>query len=91
MKEGKNMNYLVLATALIIGVAIGLFLGIFIGLGRMRKAIEKQSVGHLRIDRSEPDEPPRPFLELKGTTINDISQKKVILLKLINENYLSRN
>ena len=85
------MDYLVLGITLIIGVIIGLFLGVFIGLGRMRKAIEKQSVGHLRIDRSEPDEPPRPFLELKGTTINEVSQKKVILLEVINENYLSRN
>ena len=85
------MNYLALGITLIIGVIIGLFLGVFIGLRRMRKAIEKQSVGHLRIDRSEPDEPPRPFLELKGTTINEVSQKKVILLKVINENYLSRN
>lgn len=85
------MDYLALGITLTVGVAIGLFLGVFIGLGRMRKAIEKQSVGHLRIDRSEPDESPRPFLELKGTTINEISQKKVILLKVINENYLSRN
>ena len=85
------MDYLALGITLIIGVIIGLFLGVFIGLGRMRKAIEKQSIRHLRIDRSEPDEPPRPFLELKGTTINEISQKKVILLKVINENYLSRN
>ena len=85
------MDYLALGITLIIGVIIGLFLGVFIGLGRMRKAIEKQSVGHLRIDRSEPDEPPRPFLELKGITINEVSQKKVILLKVINENYLSRN
>lgn len=85
------MDYLALGITLIIGVIIGLFLGVFIGLGRMRKAIEKQSVGYLRIDRSEPDEPPRPFLELKGTTINEVSQKKVILLKVINENYLSRN
>lgn len=85
------MDYLALGITLIIGVIIGLFLGVFIGLGRMRKAIEKQSVGHLRIDRSDPDEPPRPFLELKGTTINEVSQKKIILLKVINENYLSRN
>lgn len=85
------MDYLALGITLIIGVIIGLFLGVFIGLERMRKAIEKQSVGYLRIDRSEPDEPPRPFLELKGTTINEVSQKKVILLKVINENYLSRN
>lgn len=85
------MNYLALGITLIIGVIIGLFVGVFIGLGRMRKAIEKQSVGHLRIDRSEPDEPPRPFLELKGNTINEISQKKIVLLKVINESYLSRD
>lgn len=85
------MEFLVLGIALLVGMAIGVLVGIFIGTERMRKAVEDQSVGHLRIDRSEPDEPPRPFLEVKDATIESISRKKFIILKVINENYLSQN
>ena len=85
------MQYLVMCIAIFISAAIGFLAGIFTTMGRMRKAIEKQSVGHLRIDRSEPDEPPRPFLELHGLTIDSISQKEYVMLKVVNENYLSRH
>lgn len=85
------MQYLVMCIAISIAVGIGFIAGLFTTMGRMRKAIEKQSVGHLRIDRSEPDEPPRPFLELHGSTIESISQKEYIMLKVVNENYLSRH
>lgn len=85
------MEFLVLAGVGVIMAAIGLFIGIFIGIGRMGRGIKEQTVGHLRIDRSEPYEPPRPFLELHGATIETISQKKFVVLKVINENYLSRD
>lgn len=85
------MEFLVCVIATIIGLAIGVFIGIFIGTERMRKAVEEGSVGHLRIDRSEPDEPARPFLELKDATIESISRKKIVVLKVVNENYLSQN
>ena len=85
------MQYLVMCIVISIAVGLGFIAGLFTTMGRMRKAIEKQSVGHLRIDRSEPDEPPRPFLELHGSTIESISQKEYIMLKVVNENYLSRH
>lgn len=85
------MQYLVMCIAISIAVGIGFIAGLFTTMGRMRKAIENQSVGHLRIDRSEPDEPPRPFLELQGSTIESISKKEYIMLKVVNENYLSRH
>lgn len=86
------MEYLVLALALIAAVGVGILIGIFIGTDRMRKAIEQGSVGDLRIDRSEPNEPPRPCLEVyKGNTIDSISQKKFVILKINNESYLSRD
>ena len=85
------MEYLACGMALVVGVLIGVIVGILIGTGRMRKAIEERSVGHLRIDRSEPDELPRPFLEVMGTTIDSISQKDFVVLKIINESYLSRD
>jgi hypothetical protein len=77
--------------ALGIGVFVGILIGIFVGTERMRKAVEERSVGNLRIDRSEPDEPPRPFLEVKDATIETIARHKFVILKVINENYLSHN
>ena len=53
------MEYLAYGFVLIAGVAIGIVIGIFIGMERIRKAVEEQSVGNLRIDRSEPDERPK--------------------------------
>ncbi len=84
------MNYLAVGIALFVGVLIGILAGILIGTDRMRKSIEEQSMGHLRIDRSEADEPPRPFLEItKGASIESIARRNFVILKVINENYLS--
>ena len=85
------MEYLALALMLIVCVGIGVLVGIFIGIGRMKHAIEERSVGYLRIDRSEPEEPPKPFLEVMGNSIESISNKDFIILKVLNENYLSRD
>jgi hypothetical protein len=85
------MEFLALFIMLLVGTIAGVFAGIWIGMERMRKAIEEGSVGHLRIDRSEPDEPPRPFLEVKDATIESIARKEFIVLKVIDENYLSPN
>ena len=85
------MEYLALGGVLIIGILIGVVIGAWIGMERMRKAVEEGSVGNLRIDRSELDEPPKPFLEVKDSTIDAISRKEFIILKVVNENYLSPN
>lgn len=86
------MEFLAMVIALVIGILVGIFTGIFIGMERMKKAIEEQSVGHLRIDRSDPDEPPSPFLEVtKGVTIEAIAQQKFVMLKVINESYISHD
>lgn len=77
--------------AVLITIAISLLIGILIGTNRMRKAIEDGSVGHLRIDRSEEDEPPKPFLEIVDSTIEAISRKDFVILKVVNENYISRD
>lgn len=86
------MEYLAYVIVLVVGVLIGIVIGIFISTDRMRKAVEQGSVGDLRIDRSEPNEPPRPCLEVyKGNTIDSIAQKKFVILKINNESYLSRD
>lgn len=85
------MEYLAWIIILIVGVLIGLGVGILVGTGRMRRAVEEGSVGNLRIDRSEPNEPPKAFLEVyQGGSIEAISHKKVVMLKVIDEDYISR-
>lgn len=85
------MDYLAYGVFLVVGILLGIIVGILIGVGRMKKSIEERSVGHLRIDRSESDELPKPFLELVGNTVNTISKKDFVVLKVVNENYLSRD
>lgn len=72
-------------------LAIGVAIGIFVGTERMRKAIESRTMGWLRIDRSEPDEPTRMFVELKDVTPDMIARDKFVIFEVINENYLSQN
>lgn len=84
------MEFLALAIVLFVGIVVGAAIGIIIGVERMRKAIEEQSVGNLRIDRSDPYEAPMAFMEVeRGISIEMIAQKKFVMLRVINENYLS--
>lgn len=63
--------------------------GFFVGMGVVLIAYRTYYVGTLRIDRSDPNEPPYMFLELdKG--VGDISRKKNVVLKVKNENYISQ-
>ena len=86
------MGHLVYYIATMLGVLIGLAIGLYIGISRMQKAVKDSSVGDLRIDHSIPDDPPRPCLEIyAGNTIDSISQKKFVIFKVINKNYLPRD
>ena len=75
-----NFIYLIV---LLIGVIIGLIVGRVISTGK--------TMGRLRIDHSEPDEPTRLFLELKGVTPDMIAKYKFVMFEVINESYLSRD
>ena len=76
-------NFICLIVVLLIGVIIGLIVGRVISTGK--------TVGRLRIDHSEPDEPTRLFLELKGVTPDMIAKHKFVMFEVINESYLSRD
>ena len=76
----ENFIYLIV---LLIGVIIGLVVGRVISTGK--------TIGRLRIDHSEPDEPARLFLELKGVTPDMIAKYKFVMFEVINESYLSRD
>ena len=76
----ENFIYLIV---LLIGVIIGFIVGRVISTGK--------TMGRLRIDHSEPDEPTRLFLELKGVTPDMIAKYKFVMFEVINESYLSRD
>ena len=76
----ENFIYLIV---LLIGLIIGLVVGRVISTGK--------TMGRLRIDHSEPDEPTRLFLELKGVTPDMIAKYKFVMFEVINKNYLSRD
>ena len=76
-------NFICLIVVLLIGVIIGLIVGRVISTGK--------TMGRLRIDHSEPDEPTRLFLELKCVTPDMIAKYKFVMFEVINESYLSRD
>lgn len=65
----------------IIGFAVG-FISACIGVLSLK-------VGSLRIDRSDPTEAPYMFLEI-DKDVGDISGRKMVLLNVRNENYISQ-
>ena len=77
------MEKFIYLIVLLIGVIIGLVVGRVISTGK--------TMGRLRIDHSEPDEPARLFLELKGVTPDMIAKYKFVMFEVINESYLSRD
>ena len=81
------MEYFMLAVALAIGIVIGMYVGT---IQTERKAA-RNAMGRLRIDHSEPDEPTRMFVELKGVTADMIAQFKLVTFEVINESYLSNS
>ena len=77
------MEILACIVALIVGIAIGIFIG--------KAKTKAATMGWLRIDHSEPDEPARMFVELKGVTPDIIAQHKIVSFEVINQSYISRD
>ena len=71
------MEVLLYALGVITGVVIVAFMN------------RSRTVGNLRVDRSEPDEPPALYLELiRG--VGDISARNYVVLRVKNEDFLSQ-
>ena len=85
------MEYLVLGAAILVSLIVGTFIGIYVGTNRMRTAIESRTMGRLRIDHSEADEPTRMFVELKDVTPDMIARDKFVIFEVVNESYISHN
>lgn len=69
--------------------AVVFTLGVIFGAILALTTSYSQSVGNLRIDRSDPEEPPLLFLELVKN-VNDFSRKKYVLLRVRVEDFISR-
>ena len=76
---------------LIIGPLVFLFIGAFFGSFFTKRHLTRRAIGRLRIDHSEPDEPTRMFVELKGVTPDMIAEHKIVTFEVINESYISPN
>ena len=83
MKGETSMEILACCVAFLVGAIVGVIV--------CRVTESGKTMGRLRIDHSEPDEPTRMFLELKGVTPDMISHHKFVMFEVINESYLSRD
>lgn len=77
------MELLAIGVALIVGMVIGFYIH--------KTRLSAKTMGWLRIDHSEPDEPTRMFVELKGVTPDMIARHKFVQFEVINESYISHN
>ena len=75
----------------ILACCVAFLIGAIVGIVVCRLTEAKKTMGRLRIDHSELDEPARMFLELKGVTPDMISHHKFVVFEVINESYLSRD
>lgn len=71
-----------LAIMLAIGVLIGFF---------GRGFIKPNTIGVLRVDRSDPDDGPYLFLEMKRTAMNEIQHNKYVMLEVNLKDYIPRD
>lgn len=70
---------------------IAALIGFGIGFVSACIGVLKLKVGTLQIDRSDPTEPPYPFLRIsKDSSIEELSQRKYVLLEVRNENFISQ-
>ena len=67
-----------------------LFLGLSTGYVVANATLKKQINGALRIDRSDPDEAPYIFLELKESP-QALERSKYVTLEVIAKNYISQD
>ena len=69
-------------------VLIGIAIGLLLGACAIMLIFNCKSLGLLRVDQSDPSEPPYLFLELK-TNPEVIKGKKYVTLKVKIENFIS--
>lgn len=74
---------------MIYGIAIGLVIGFLVGRFVFRTAKDKV-YGYLRVDHSDPSDPPLLFLELR-TSVEAVAKQKEVRFKVKVEDFLPHN
>lgn len=72
-------------------LAIVLVIGILIGFFGRELLVKPKTIGVLRVDRSDPDDGPYLFLEMKQTAMNEIQHSKYVMLEVNLKDYISRD
>jgi len=72
------------------GLLGGLILGIVAGYCLSKHVLQDELVGTLRVDRSDPDEPPYLFVELEPNGMSKINEMKTVRFKVNLESYIPR-
>lgn len=70
-------------------VLLAVILGFVIGFVCACLGVLSLKIGFLRIDRSDPTEEPYMFMEL-SKEVGDVSNRKLVLLEVKNENFISQ-
>lgn len=63
-------------------------IGLVVGIGTGYLITRPKPSGYIRIDRSDPDEPPMLFLESR-INIYELSKKKYVIYEVKIKNYIS--
>lgn len=71
------------------GILIGLFFGLLIGYV-VHRASKRKVYGYLRVDHSDPSDPPLLFLELR-TDVETIAKQKEVVFKVKVEDFVPHN
>jgi hypothetical protein len=72
-------------------VLIGLLLGSAIGLIAARRMFRPKALGVIRVDNSDPTEPPYLFLELDPQAqVEDIGKHEYVVFQVLVKNYISQ-
>ena len=71
-------------------IVIAFVIGLIVGGVVMTAIYRVKRIGTLRLDTSDPDEPPYMFLELRKN-IGNIWNKKYVILDVNNKPYISQN
>lgn len=77
--------FLLTVTVFIFGVLIGYAISVLVN------HLESASNGTLRVDHSDPSEPPYFFLELSKDGQEKIFEKNYIVLRIVRKNFISHD
>lgn len=83
------MDFLIIAIIAVACMLLACLTGIVVGVERIKDGIKRRTMGVLRIDHSEPDEPAKMFIELKDVTPDMIANDKFVIFEVVNESYIS--